>query len=100
MWIKIREELHQLMSKEIFGEVEHVNAHRTKKDTNDVSRFEKFVAQGNQKVNELAKAGAMLDEGFMAQARAKNGPAGKRRSVCSPAVRSQLPLFGGRMEGL
>ena len=30
-----------------------------------------FVADGSEKVDELAKAGAMLDEGFMAEARAK-----------------------------
>ena len=33
--------------------------------------FEKFVTEGNEKADELAKAGAMLDEGFMAEARAK-----------------------------
>ena len=36
-----------------------------------MSQFEKFVTDGNEKADELAKAGAMLDEGFMAQVRAK-----------------------------
>ena len=58
-------------SKEILVEVEHVKAHRTKKDKKEMSQFEKFVADGNEKADELAKAGAMLDEGFMAQVRAK-----------------------------
>ena len=52
-------------------EVEHVKAHRTKKDKKDMSQFEKCVAEGNEKADELAKAGAMFDEGFMAEARAK-----------------------------
>ena len=52
-------------------EVEHVKAHRTKKDKKEMSQFEKFVADGNDKADELAKAGAMLDEGFMAEMRAK-----------------------------
>ena len=36
-----------------------------------MSQFEKFVTEGNEKADELAKAGAMLDEGFLAEARAE-----------------------------
>ena len=38
-----------------------------------MSQFEKFVTEGNEKAGDLAKgrSNAMLDEGFMAQARAK-----------------------------
>ena len=36
-----------------------------------MSQFGKFVTEGNEKADDLAKAGAMLDEGFMAEARAK-----------------------------
>ena len=42
-------------------EVEHVKTHRTKKDKKHVPHFEKFVAEGNEKADELAKAGAMLE---------------------------------------
>ena len=52
-------------------EVEHVKAHRTKNEQKHMSQFERFVAEGNGKADELAKAGAMLDEGFMAGARAE-----------------------------
>ena len=55
-------------------EVEHVRAHRTKKDKKNMSQFKKFVTEGNEKADDLAKAGAMLDEGFMAEARAKTMP--------------------------
>ena len=55
-------------------------------------RWEKFVT------DELAKAGAMLDEGLMAETRAKTVHA--RTGVCSLAARSRLSLFGGRMERL
>ena len=65
------EELYFLVSKNILAEVEHVKAHRTQKDKKEMSHFERFVADGNEKADELAKAGAMLDEGFMADARAK-----------------------------
>ena len=37
-------------------EVEHVKAHRTKKEKKNMSQFEKFVAEGNEKADELAKA--------------------------------------------
>ena len=82
-----------LSTKEILAEVEHVKAHRTEKDKKEVSHFEKLVTDGNEKADERAKAGAMRDEGFMTKVRAKNGPAGKRRSVCSPALCSS---GGGR----
>ena len=34
-----------------------------------MTQFERFVTEGNEKAHDLAKAGAMLDEGFMAEAR-------------------------------
>ena len=52
-------------------EEEHVRAHRTKKEKKEMSHFERFVTEGNEKADELVKAGAMLDEGFMTEARAK-----------------------------
>ena len=40
------------------------------KDKKEVSLSEKFVIDGNEKADELAKAGAMFSQGFVAQARA------------------------------
>ena len=40
-------------------------------ETKDMSHFEKFVTEGNEKADELAKEGALLDQGFMAGARAE-----------------------------
>ena len=43
-----------------------------KKEKKEMSHFDKkFVNDGNEKPDELAKAGAMLDKGFMAEERAK-----------------------------
>ena len=42
-----------------------------KKDKKEMSNFEKFVTEGNEKADELAKVGATLDEGLMAEIRAK-----------------------------
>ena len=36
-----------------------------------MTKLERFVTEGNEKANELAKPGAMLDEGLMAEARAE-----------------------------
>ena len=36
-----------------------------------MTKLERFVTEGNEKADELAKAGTMLDEGFMAEARAE-----------------------------
>ena len=52
-------------------EVEHVKAHRTKKEKEKMTHLERFVTEGNEKADELAKAGAMLDEGLMAEAKAE-----------------------------
>ena len=52
-------------------EVENVKAHRTKKEKKNMSQFEKFVTEGNENADGLAKAGAMLDEGYMAEAKAE-----------------------------
>ena len=71
LWIKIWEELHRLAARENVVEVEHVKAYRTKKDKKEMSHVGKFVTDGNEKADELPKAGVMLDEGFMAEARAK-----------------------------
>ena len=65
------EESHDLTERGISVDLEHVKAHRTKKEKNDRSHFEKFVTEGNEKADELAKEGALLDEGVMAEARAK-----------------------------
>ena len=66
-------------------EVAHVKAHRTKKEKEKVRQFQRFVTDGNEKADELAKAGAMMDEGFVGEEVCKCG---------------QLPLFGEGMERL
>ena len=70
LWIEIWEELHGLAERGIWAEVEHVKAHRTKKEEKHVSQFERFVTEGDEKADELAKAGTILDEGFKAEGRA------------------------------
>ena len=57
--------------------MEHVKARRIKKDEEEMLIFEKFVSEGNEKADELAKVGAMLDEGFMAEMRTKTVQQGR-----------------------
>ena len=68
---KIWEELHALVKKRHFGGSEHVMAHRTKKEKETMTQCEMFVTEGIEKADDLKQAGTMLDEGFMAEARAK-----------------------------
>ena len=70
MCLKIRKEFHELVQRGILVEVVHVNSHRTKKEKEKMTKIERFVTEGNEKADELAEAGAMLDEGFMAEVRA------------------------------
>ena len=84
LWIRIWEELHELVKRGILVEVEHVKAHHTKETKEKMTQHERFVTEGNEKADELAKAGAMMDECFMAEARAETTK--QERDVCSLAV--------------
>ena len=72
LWIEIWEELHKFAAGDMLVEVEHVKVHRTMKEKKEMSHCEKFVTEGNEKADELAKEGAMLDDGFMVEARTKS----------------------------
>ena len=65
--------------------------HRTKKERQHMSTYENFITEGNEKADELAKEGAMLDEGFMAQARAKTMQ--QERKEVYAALCSTQPAF-------
>ena len=54
----ILEELHGKAQRGILVEVEHGKAHRTNKEKTNTSQSEKFVTEGNEKADELAKAGS------------------------------------------
>ena len=77
-----------------------LKAHRTKKEKRETSSFEQFVTEGNVKVDELAKEGAMLDEGFMAVVRAEAMQQEREEIYAALQTCGQISLFIGRMEGL
>ena len=101
LWIKIWKELHLLTSREILVEVEHATAHRTEKDKKEMWHFGKFVTDGNEKADELAKAGAMLDDGFMAQVRANTSfhCLVKDWKDCVERLRQKKMEFHGKEKG-
>ena len=70
LWSKVWEKYMVWQKGDILVEVE-LKAHRTKKEKKYMSHLEKFVTVGNEKADELAKEGALLDEGCMAEARAE-----------------------------
>ena len=61
--------------------------HRTEKEGQQMSLFEQFITEDNERVDEPAKERCWIE-------------AGKRSSVRSLAVFSRFSLFGGRMERL
>ena len=82
----------------ILVEVEHVGTpHEERK--NDMSHFEKFITEGNEKADELATGGALLDKEFMKEARAETLQQ-ERDKVYAAAVCGQLPLLSRTMKGL
>ena len=76
-----------------------MKAHRTKKEKERMTNIERFVTEGNEKADELAKAGATLDEGFRAEARAETMRQ-EREEVYVPLQYATSFLLGGGMEGL
>ena len=56
--------------------------HRSEKDKQHMSLFEKFVTEGNANADEVAKDGAMLDGGEVAQIRASTVQQ-RREEVCA-----------------
>ena len=70
LWILIWEELRGIIKKEHTSlEVKHVKAHRSRKEKHELTLFERFLTEANERADELAKYGAMLDGGQMAQIR-------------------------------
>ena len=92
-WIKIWEEVHRLAARDIVVKVEHVKAHRTKKEKKEMSHFEKFITEGNEKADELTKAGArQLTKGLWQKR--------EERQCSRSEKRCKLALVGGGMERL
>ena len=61
LWIIIWEELQRVHPEGIRVEAQHFNAHRSKKEIQEMSLFEKFITEGSEKAVEQAKEGVMLD---------------------------------------
>ena len=82
--------------------VEHVKAHRTKKEQKQMSQFERFVTEGTEKAVELArqKQEQCWTKDLWQKQEQKLCSRRERGGVCSIAVCSQLPLPGRTMEGL
>ena len=57
------------IKKAYWSRSKHVKAHRSKKEKQQMSLFEQFITEGNEKANELANDGAMMDGGEMAKMR-------------------------------
>ena len=54
--------LHRVHREGILVEVEHVTAHRSKEEMQQMSVFEHFITEDNGKADELAKEGAIWME--------------------------------------
>ena len=65
-----------------------------------LSLFERFVTEGNEKADELSKEGAMMDGGVMVQVRAITIQQEREEVYAAVAIRSQFSLSGGGMERL
>ena len=70
-WLIFWEEPHGLAERGILWWKWNMLAHRTKKEKKEKSHFEKFITEGNEKADELAKGGALLDKEFLKEARAE-----------------------------
>ena len=83
----------------ILVEVEHVKAHRTKKEKKNVSHFEKFVTEGNERaVSWQNKEHCWMKVSW--RKRERKVCSRKRGGVRRFAVCSQLPLLSRTMKAL
>ena len=60
--------------------------------TSKTIKIEKFITEGNEKADDRATEGAMLDGGVVATDQSQHSPAEKRGGVRSTAIRSKLSL--------
>ena len=70
LWILMWEDFHRVHQEGVWVEVEHVKAHRSNKEMQEMSLFQKFITEGHEKADEQSQEGAWLDGGDMAQVRA------------------------------
>ena len=62
--------------------------------------FEKFITECNEKADELAKEGALLDKGFMAEARTETVQQEREEVYAALQCAASVHLLSRRMEGL
>ena len=98
LWIKVWEELHRLAARDILVELEHVKAHRTKKDKR--CRTLRGLSLKATRRRMSWKSSSNVGRRIYGGSETKDNAARKRRGVCSSAVCSQLSLFGVGMERL
>ena len=55
LWIMIWEEVHRIHLEGCLLEVEHIKAHRSEKEMQEMTLFERFVKDGNETADELAR---------------------------------------------
>ena len=63
-----------------------------------MSLFENFIIERNEKADEVAKDGSMMDGGGVEQNRTSTMQQTNRESVRNAVTHSQLSLSGGRVE--
>ena len=93
------EEVRRIRQEGVRLEVEHVKAHRSKKEKQEMKVFERFVTEGNERSDELAKdsnAGRRRNGSEKGQHRSTE----KGGGLSGIALLGQLALFGGGMERL
>ena len=57
LWILVREEVSRIHQESMLLEVEHVKAHRSKKEKKDMALFGSLVTEGIERADELATGG-------------------------------------------
>ena len=97
LWILIWEELLRVHQGGLLVEV--VKAHRCKKEMQQMSLFEKFITEGNEKADEQAEEGAKLDGSYGAGESCDNRNGSGFFQHCN-AQQAFTVLSGGGMERL
>ena len=94
LWILVREEVRSVHQEGMLLEVEHVKAHRSKKEKKDMALFGSLVTEGSERADVLATGGCNAG-GRNGTDQGQHSSAEKEGGLRDVAVRSQLSLFRG-----
>ena len=91
LWVKNGESCVSWLEEASLVDVAHVKAHRTKNEKEKMTKIERFVTEGHEKADELAKSRSNAGRRFYSRSERCYYEAGERGRVLILAICSEFP---------